>query len=260
MKVALLLSGQIREAKESFPSIKSEIIDRFNADVFISTWGQSDEIKKSLHADSWFLKDTLTIDETLEFFTPKMFILDQYESEGIQKIAEKARSYESFAPQTGEMNPISVFLMWYKIKQSFLLMSGYENIIGEKYDYVIKGRFDLKIHNQIVLDPNLNTICVPPGFDWKGGVNDVFAWGGRDSMEWYCSMFDNLDDYILSTGFFHPESLLRHHLLTSEYNLERPDLKVSLRGKNVWETEVKAEKFQKKSYRYINPRGNIWDT
>jgi hypothetical protein len=260
MRVALLLSGQVREAREVFPTIKSRIIDRFNTDVFISTWDRSEEIKNSLHADSRFLTDSLSLDETLENFVPKMFILDRYESEGIQKIAEKALSYDTFTTQTGEMNPISVFLMWYKIKQSFILMSAYEEIIGEKYDYVIKGRFDLYFHNDIVLDSNLNTICIPPGYDWKGGVNDIFAWGGRDAMEWYCSLYDYLEDYILSTGFFHPETLLRHHLVSSEYNLERPDLKVSLRGKNVWETEVKAEKFHKKSYRYINPKGNIWDT
>ena len=189
-----------------------------------------------------------------------MFITNEYESEAIKLIVDKAFSYERFSPMTGEMNPASVFLMWYKIKQAFHLMKEYENLIGEKYDYVIKGRFDLKIHSNIVLDPNLNTICIPPGFDWKGGVNDVFAWGGRDAMEWYCSLFDHIEDHILITGFFHPETILRRHLEISDFNLDRPDLKVSLRGKNVWEIEVLAEKFDKKSYRYIESKGNIWDT
>jgi len=260
MRIALLLSGQAREAQEVFPYIQSRIIQPLDTDVFISTWNPSSEIKKSLHVESWFLDDTMSIEGILESFAPKMFMTDQFESEGIGLIIKKAFSYERFSPMTGEMNPASVFLMWYKIKQAFSLMEEYENLIGEKYDYVIKGRFDLKIHNDIVLDSNLNTICVPPGFDWKGGVNDVFAWGGRDAMEWYCSLFDHIEEHILTTGFFHPESILRRHLEISEFNLDRPDLKVSLRGKNVWEIEVLGEKFDKKSYRYIESRGNIWDT
>jgi hypothetical protein len=260
MRVALILPGQTREAREVYPSIKSKIIDPLNADVFISTWNPSSEIKKSLHAESWFLEDTFTIEETLEKFKPRLFISDNYESESIKTLREKALAYESFSPSTGEMNPVSVFLMWYKIKQGFNLVKQYEETLGERYDYVIKGRFDLRIHNELVLERNLDTICVPPGYDWKGGINDVFAWGGRDAMEWYCSMFDHLEEHILTTNFFHPETLLRHHLLISPYNLDRPLLKVSLRGKNVWETEVKGEKFDKKSYRYIESKGNIWDT
>lgn len=260
MRVALLLPGQIRQAQEIFPYIKSRVIDKFNADVFISTWNPSKEIKNSLHAESWFLPDSMSINEVLESFLPKMFITNEYESSGIRHIIEKAYAYGRFAPSTGELNPASVFLMWYKIKQSFSIMKEYENLIGEKYDYVIKGRFDLKIHNDIILDANLNTICIPPGYDWKNGVNDVFAWGGRDAMEWYCSLFDHIEEHILTIGMLHSETILKQHLKISEFNLDRPNLKVSLRGNNVWEIEVLGEKFDKKSYRYIESKGNIWDT
>ena len=260
MRVALLLPGQIREAKEVFPFIKGKIIDKFKADVFISTWAPSNKIKQSLHADSLHLMDSLTLNEALEAFKPKSFLTEDYESEGIANLIERAFSYDTLSPGTGEMNPASVFLMWYKVMQCFNLMCDYEKIVGEKYDYVIKGRFDIKLHNDLHLDPNLNTICVPPGYDWRGGVNDVFAWGGRDAMEWYSSMFMHLEEYILTMNFFHPETLLRRHLEFGPYNLDRPDLHVSLRGKNVWETEVLAEKFNKKSYRYIESKGNIWDT
>ena len=260
MKVALLLPGQIREARDTYPYIKGRILDRFDADVFISTWNPSQDIKNSLHADSNHLNDTLSIHTLASIYSPKLIMCDEFSSSGISKIIDKAWSFEEYGPQTGEINPASVFLMWYKIKQSFLLLEEYEKLSGEKYDYVIKGRMDVKIHNPIPLARNLNTICVPPGFDWKGGVNDVFAWGGRDAMEHYCNMYDVLEEYILSGVYFHPETLLRHHIGNSYFNLDRPKLNVSLRGKKVWEIESVGERIDKKNYRYIEPKGNFWTT
>jgi len=260
MRVALLLPGQIREAKETFSYLKGRIIDRFNADVFIASWNPSEEIKSSHQIDTVGLEDSLTIDEVLNLFKPKRFITDAYESEGIQKIIDKAWSFEEHTPMNGEMSPVSVFLMWYKIHQSFSMLSQYEDMIGQKYDYVIKGRFDIKLHNELNLDKNIDSICIPPGYDWRGGVNDIIAWGGRDSMSYYCSMYEKISEYISSGVFFHPETLLRHHLKESSFNLDRPNLKVSLRGSKIWKTEVVGEKFDKKSCRYIEPRGNFWRT
>jgi len=260
MKVALLLPGQIRDADNTFPNIKKSILDKFDVDVFISTWNPSKEIKNSLHADTKDLEDRINIDALMRLYSPVQIRTDNFDSDGIQKIIDRSWSYESFGPQTGEISPVSVFLMWYKIKQSFMLMKDYEEILGERYDYVIKGRMDIQILNALELDKNPQKICVPPGFDWKGGVNDILAWGGRDAMEHYCKMFDYLDEYILSGIYFHPETLLRHHIESSEFILSRPFVKVMLRDKNVWETEVSDNEIDEKSFGYIESRGNIWDT
>ena len=93
MRVALLLPGQIREAKDVFPFIKGKIIDKFKADVFISTWAPSNKIKQSLHADSSHLQDSLTLNDALEAFKPKSFLTEDYESEGIEKIIERASRF-----------------------------------------------------------------------------------------------------------------------------------------------------------------------
>ncbi len=260
MRVALLLPGQIREAAEVYPYIKGRILDRYKPDVFISTWSPSNEIKNSLHEQSKNLKDSLQIEDVVRIFKPKIFSVDEYESEGINRIAEKALSYSHLGPQTGETNPVSIFLMWMKIKQTFVLMREYENRLGEKYDYVIKGRFDVKIHNDLEFDRNLNTISIPVGYDWKGGIGDLYAWGGRESMDWYCSLYDWMEEYILAGELFHSESLLRYHLDRSTYNIDRTDLMISLRGSRVWEKEPSGKNFDKKSYRYIESKGNIWNT
>ena len=116
----------------------------------------------------------------------------------------------------------------------------------EKYDLVIKGRFDINIHDPLIIQEDPNVISIPPGYDWKKGVNDIFAYGGRDAMVHYCNMFDFLESYIIYDGvFFHAETLLKHHLFNSEFGVERPDIRISLRSNNVWEHEIVQENFKK---------------
>jgi hypothetical protein len=44
MKVALIFSGQFREAKHCYKGFKENILDIYNPDVFISTWSNSSNI------------------------------------------------------------------------------------------------------------------------------------------------------------------------------------------------------------------------
>ena len=79
-------------------------------------------------------------------------------------------------------------------------------------------------------------------------------------MEHYSKLYEVMEEYILSGVYFHPETLLKHHILNSEFNLSRPSVKVSLRGKRVWKTESIGEEIDKKNYGYIQSKGNFWDT
>jgi hypothetical protein len=239
MKIALILTGQFRNLSETYPYIKGRILDRFNPDVFISTWDPSDTIKSSLQADTKHLTDSLTADEVLQLLKPKRFLSQNFDSPEIQETVNRAKLYIEKSPMNGEMNPVSVFSMWYKIKNCLDLMLDYEKETGERYDLIIKGRFDLKFHNNIPIPEYSTDILIPPGYDWRGGINDVFAFGARDSMLYYCSLFNSIEKYIAEDNvFFHPETLLKHHLNLSGYKVIRPDIKVSLRGSKVWEKEV----------------------
>lgn len=261
MKVALLLSGQFREGADCFPYLKGRILDKYSPDVFISCWNPSEIINYSLQADTIHLGDTLTIGDVISLYKPKSILSEDFDSDKIMRIAERASHYDLYTPMNGEMNPVSVFCMWYKIGSSLRLMKEYESATGVKYDYIIKARFDVKIHSDIIPTSDSYSVVIPRGFDWRGGINDVFAHGQRNAMEHYCSLYDSIENYISgSSVFFHPETLLRHHLYSSEFNVERSDLKISLRGKNLWETEVNDNNEMKKNSRYIVSKGNFWDT
>ena len=246
MKTALLLSGQFREALLCFPSIKEKILDRFNPDVFISCWNPDGEFSWTTSRSTENLVDSLSINEIIQMYKPKSIKSEDFNSPIIEKVIEKAWNLDVYGPMTGETNPVSIFCMWYKIRSAFDLMEQYELSVGEDYDLVIKGRFDINLHDDLVIPENLENISIPPGFDWRGGINDILAYGGRKSMGHYCKMYEVIEPYIIYDGiFFHPETLLKHHLVNSEFGFIRPDLRVSLRNSNIWEREVIEENFKK---------------
>jgi hypothetical protein len=261
MRVALLLSGQFREGLECYPYIKSRILDVYSPDVFISCWNPSDHINSTVQADTSNLSDSLSVGDIISMYKPKLMLSEDFDSDSITRILERSNLYDEYSPMNGEMNPQSVFCMWYKIDSSYSLMEKYESSVGKKYDYVIKGRFDIKIHNDLFFDPDKSVINIPHGFDWRGGINDVIAYGGRNPMSHYCGLYRSIENYLSRDSvFFHPETLLRNHLLISGYKIIRSDLQVSLRGNMLSHKEVNRSNNMKKSSGYIQSRGNFWDT
>lgn len=236
MKTALILSGKFRDFKDIYPTLKSNVIDMHSPDIFISTWSDNDSLKESFHAGTVNIEDSVTASEVIEILNPSGIVEDDYLSIQIQNIKETALGYSHLAPQTGEFNPISFFMMWYKIKTGYLLMEKHEKKTGKIYDKVIRARFDLKILDPLVFSDETNEVCIPIGYDWRGGINDTFAYGSRKSMEYYCNLFDYVQSY-LKTGkiLFHPETLLKHHMNDSGFFVKRDMIRTVLRGINVWE-------------------------
>jgi len=88
-----------------------------------------------------------------------------------------------------------------------------------KYDVVISLRIDCVFNNKFNFDDiKENTIYIPDGGNWCGGINDQIAYGKMEVMKMYNSIFPNalvLLDKGLSVA--HPENLtlanIRYHNL-----------------------------------------------
>jgi hypothetical protein len=247
MHVALLLSGQLRDVFSSYPTIREKILNRFNPDVFISTWNPEADWISTQPTATQHIQNYSTVDEVISLYNPKFILSEDFNSEPIQRLVLRAWELDVYSPMNGESNPVSVMVMWYKIKSSLELMSHFERMTSKKYDLIIKGRFELTFHDDIQINPDPDIISIPPGYDWRGGINDILAYGGRDSMQWYCSMYDYMQYYIIHERvLFHPETLMKHHLFKSKFGVDRPDLRISLREHNLWEKEVLEDNIKKK--------------
>jgi hypothetical protein len=211
MKVAVLLSGQFRNSYEQCETIKKNLIDLYNADVFIyyTHNGELDIKEKDL----------------INLYNPIHIEFEKYPN----KINELIHSVKEF-PKADESNTTSIFYMWYGIMKANELKIKYENDNSFKYDLVVRCRFDTHILNPVKLKNINNSIFIPIGSDHRGGCNDLFAYGKSDTMNYYTSLFNNLVDYIKDGELIHPEILLKHHLDRLEFVLIRTSISLRLRG------------------------------
>lgn len=234
MKTALLISGQIRNAKECYPSLYEHIIKPYQADVFVDTWLPNNY---TLDHRGQYIPNDMSVDEVLREYRPKLSTFEDFDTsrliQALSKVnIENRKAYDgSWAHETIVPN---IFYMYYKVWRCFDLMKNYESLNEVKYDLVIRMRFDLQFDEfPMIKDLAPSSVYVPSGSDHRGGLNDLLAYGDNASMERYCLLFPSLFNYANSGMGFHPESVLRQHIEISKIKIERFDLKYKLRGEYV---------------------------
>lgn len=91
-----------------------------------------------------------------------------------------------------------------------------------KPDIVIKFRSDIIPSMEFPhFTPEKNTIYHPSSNSYSG-INDQVAVGDFDSMKKYCDLYDHLEHYVNSKQCnFHPETLLLHHLRSSDLKIDK---------------------------------------
>ena len=229
IKTALQISGQIRDAKNCFESVKTHILDKFNPDVFIDTWKPSNRIMDHRGA---YIPNDMTIDEVIEGYNPKVIQVEDFDTPLMKHIAEfpyqRLNAYDGTFPWETKFQ--NVFYMYYKVWKANIHKCSHENLNAIKYDRVIKSRFDLKFDEFPDIIPEKNTVYVPSGWDCRGGLSDLLAIADSETINKYCRLFECLKTYHDNGITLHPESVLRKHLEFQGIKIERFNLKYYLRG------------------------------
>ena len=212
MKVCLLLSGGMRNATETFPSFKSNLLDRYDTDVFISTWNSHN------------------VYDSINLFNPISVDVENYEA-GFQSKWESLVSHNEHKLETNA-NLVSMISMWYKTIRVNQLRTKYENLMGFKYDLIIKTRPDIRIEEpmNLIQSPNLS---IPYGWDWSEGINDLMAWGNQYNMDTYCELFYMFASLANSMDKINPETMLKQYLKIKNIKTERPKVDLTLRDMNI---------------------------
>ena len=106
--------------------------------------------------------------------------------------------------------------MWYKVwRVNYLRLSA-----GKEYDLVVRLRTDLNFTRGFVPIQN-HYLNLPSGFVYINpqifGPHDYLAYGTSDVMNYYSSLFLQLQHYLKKGEFiYQPENLLRVHLSQKE--------------------------------------------
>ena len=196
MKIAICISGQLRNYRETFTYFKSFIMDDLSPDIFIYTDRYDVEIER-LYKPKYFEFNTNVINNNL--------------------------GYKNIHTST---NNISLLNQFHKISECNKLKCKYEEENNFKYDLVIRCRFDaffVRKFNKEELSLDNDEIIVPWGWDFKcvseHAETDIFALGKSETMDKYSSVFDNLDKYK-NDIIFHPESIMGYNLFMNNVRVK----------------------------------------
>jgi hypothetical protein len=204
----------MRNANEVFPSFKSNLLDRYDVDTFISTW------------------DSPNVYDSVKLFNPIAVDIEDYTSQFTEKFKEIVKNDEHKLETNA--NLVSACSMWYKTMRVNQLAINHIRWFGE-YDIVIKTRPDIQIEQPIeFIKPSNNTIYIPKGWDWSEGIGDLMAYGDFKTMNNYCTLFYDFKTIIKEMDRINPERILKTYLEKfDEIKIERPEIDLTLRDMNI---------------------------
>lgn len=185
MRVALLLFGFLRSYKHNFQNLKERILDKYSYDIFI-------HISEDEKRDDRYINNNINLLEQIQtvikLYNPISFICEQ-------EVADKST-----------INSITKY--YYKLYQVNSLRKKYERLHKFKYDVVITMRPDLSfITEHDIISSNLDKIkksnLIYPSSklnrldsDDKKTINDHLCIGNSNSINTYCKLYKQLDNYL----------------------------------------------------------------
>lgn len=224
MKIALCISGGLRNFKDTHYSFDHFLLSHHDVDVFFYGTENKEGVEKNTS-------------DLISLYNPKKFVVNSN------------AFYESIPCRH---HPQSVFYAFYNIQACNQLKCQYEMEHGFKYDAVIRSRTDYFWFRSLTEEELIlcrNSILIPWNWAFKSvreyARSDVFAVGSSDLMDKYSSMYERLEEYTNVIGKFHPESICGYHLKTNNIpNIEN-------------ERCVVFEYPSKRTEKYIHPHTHI---
>ena len=252
MRVAVCLSGQLRDYKGCYESLFDNIILPTNADLYVRAWDWSSKKKVGLakkkfqrtggivtaglefpHIDAntkYAHRQTVdgNKDEFLQMYKPHKYKFasceDFLSDNDFSSLYEKR-----LGQKKAQIN--RMMCMLYSISRCFNMLNFSE------YDIIFRCRTEInykeKIKEKYLNQAMKGNLIIPHGSD-SGGCQDAFAFGPPDQMWIYSSLYHYVKKYseIDSIKRAWPETMLKHHLTVNNARIKRVKFPMTLRGVN----------------------------
>lgn len=225
-KVAICLSGHVRDYEKNLRSIKKYLVDPLNADVYMHTWDTIGKQKNSTNfvvgpiPDETQALDLEKIKAILTFKSIKVENNKDYLEELDKKINNKKFFiYGMFLNEKqgklgGQAEPKYIYSQLYSVKESFKLIKNlddYDIIIKLRADYnlmtgVEEKELDQAVQKNVLVVPNVpysnhgHPICCLCNSDIEHDdhiedICDIFSFGNKETMKYYMEIYDYLEKY-----------------------------------------------------------------
>lgn len=195
MKIALCLSGQPRFIEETFQNIKSNLLDKYDVDLFVHTW--YDSIPNPYNTTPHLIYEKEQLEDCIkELYKPVSFKIEKqktFNTKEIDVVDTVARWGPAYNSEDGHKYWINMQrCMWYSIMMSNLLKETYRLENNVEYEYVIKWRFDLQLNSVLdlnQLDPNKLYSITHAGHTPTDHITDWAFFSSNNNMNILTSIF-----------------------------------------------------------------------
>ena len=241
MRTALCLYGQPREIYQKWQTIKANVVDPNNCDLFFHTWYDPSDLhmkKMTPGHESRHLSPGLE-NSMIQALQPKSYIMEKQRNFVLKdwEISEKTfqacwpwatcydrKSFENdriFAHQS----------MWYSIHKSVELKEEYSNQNNFEYDCVIIMRFDVSPSSPLhVANYNMELFHTHDERP-RGEVSDWFMFSNNSSINIVGSTYYSLDYHMRkmtdSDKITTNEGFLREQLNLFGVPVQNSDIKIT---------------------------------
>jgi hypothetical protein len=187
MRVAFLFCGRVTGHKDCYESFIQHIVQPLNIEY-----------------DSFLAHNSENSDTDIDLF------ISRY---NVKSFVNELPDIQQFHTIPRDLSTWGVngFKMFYYWKRSYELMEDYSKTHNVHYDIVIYMRADEIFQSDIKLLPiEKNTVYIPEGYDWMGGLNDQMAIGDLDTIKRFMNVYSDIHRIYSDTHvLFHPESYVR---------------------------------------------------
>lgn len=225
IKTALCISGHLRTFENNFHSIKSNILDRLNCDVFIHTWDIMGLSYRPCDSKLYSIETEKLLSKINALYNPKKIII------------EPSRDFEVSPLMRSRLidhRDISGILsMFYKVEACNSLKTEYEKELNFTYDCVIRFRGDLYMELPLPIDynTNLNHLFIPIYGNF-GGICDQIAYGSSSIMNVYSNLYSNIEKCLQNGAPMHPERLLQFYIDSNKLPVAKVNIRFLIKRAN----------------------------
>jgi hypothetical protein len=222
MKIAIIYTGFLRTFNSNFHNHYSNILSKYDTDVFVSTWKSQednhivDESEFQIFGEN--LKKISIFDEDVykERYLKKFEIFDR--EDDIFKI--DYRAVEANKPYGGPQYWVNRLMsQWFLVKKGFELIKN-----SNHYDLILRVRFDLFFTNfELQKTDSLVVPYSPAEHQGLQPFNDHLAYGNYENMKIYCDLYESMLTLYKNYNFdiSYAEKVLKFHLDTNKTKIER---------------------------------------
>jgi hypothetical protein len=195
MRVALCLSGQLRDFDLTVASLRSMVLERIDGELHVfAHFARDEDFPKIWHLDFTAIK--CEVEPRLD---EKNYHVNHRVVDRPWNLGKQIQTYLRQLRSVFEANR---------------LKSQYEEDNGFVYDWVIRARFDNEYLTPIEELSSLysRNFYVPPHDNWAG-YNDRFCFSSSANMDYYAARYLAIDEYFEGgRNELHPETFLKWHL------------------------------------------------